>query len=91
MTNTYSGIPGDEISDITKQKIAKDFEARLHSLIVDVSDDTVRQGYDHYCKRMLWPLFHYQIPDSPKTKIYEEQSYRSVSSEALWHKLTVIE
>lgn len=72
------GIPGDEIDTVTKSKIRKDFEERLNSLVVDVSDDTARQGYEHYCKRILWPIFHYQIPDSPKTKIYEEQSYRSV-------------
>lgn len=70
------GIPGDEIDSVTKSRIRKDFENRLSSLVVDVSDDTARQGYEHYCKRILWPIFHYQIPDSPKTKIYEEQSYR---------------
>lgn len=45
------GIPGDEIASATKERIHRDFETRpnIHSLVVDVSDDTARQGYDHYC------------------------------------------
>ena len=69
------GIPTDEIGSQTLLRIQKDFELRLNSLIVDVRDDVVNKGYDHFCKRILWPLFHYQVPDNPRQKIYEEHSW----------------
>ncbi|RAL62949.1 hypothetical protein DID88_004038 [Monilinia fructigena] len=31
--------------------------------------------YTHYCKQILWPVFHYQIPDNPKSKAYEDHSW----------------
>ncbi len=32
--------------------------------------------YSHFCKQILWPVFHYQIPDNPKSKAYEDHSWK---------------
>ncbi|KAK9480765.1 glycosyltransferase family 20-domain-containing protein [Lipomyces japonicus] len=42
---------------------------------VFASDSTVEGHYTHYCKEILWPTFHYQIPDNPKSKAYEDHSW----------------
>src|SRR5699024_7548268 len=31
--------------------------------------------YTHFCKTILWPVFHYQIPDNPKNKAYQDHSW----------------
>lgn len=31
--------------------------------------------YNRYCKQILWPTFHYQIPDNPKFKSWENESW----------------
>ena len=54
-----------------EQKLANEFDA----LMVSPSDGDFDGCYSHYCKTILWPVFHYQIPDHPKSKAYEDHSW----------------
>lgn len=70
------GMPTDALEN-TRQK--QDIEDRLateyDSLTVFCKDGDFDGHYTHYCKQILWPVFHYQIPDNPKNKAYEDHSW----------------
>ncbi|KAK2628299.1 hypothetical protein QTJ16_002945 [Diplocarpon rosae] len=70
------GMPTDALEE-TQQK--QDIEDRLateyDSLTVFCKDSDFDGHYTHYCKQILWPVFHYQIPDNPKSKAYEDHSW----------------
>lgn len=70
------GMPTDALED-TQQK--QDIEDRLateyDSLTVFCKDSDFDGHYTHFCKQILWPVFHYQIPDNPKSKAYEDHSW----------------
>jgi trehalose-6-phosphate synthase len=70
------GMPTDALED-TQQK--QDIEDRLateyDSLTVFCKDGDFDGHYTHFCKQILWPVFHYQIPDNPKSKAYEDHSW----------------
>ncbi|KAH8787917.1 glycosyltransferase family 20 protein [Diaporthe sp. PMI_573] len=71
------GMPTDALEG-TQQK--QDIEDRLatefDSLTVFCSDKDLDNHYSHFCKQILWPVFHYQLPDNPKSKAYEDHSYK---------------
>jgi trehalose-6-phosphate synthase len=70
------GMPTDVLEG-TQQK--EDIESRLateyDSLTVFCKDSDFDGHYTHYSKQILWPVFHYQIPDNPKSKAYEDHSW----------------
>ncbi|THC98692.1 hypothetical protein EYZ11_001826 [Aspergillus tanneri] len=69
------GMPTDALTHYTKAAIAKTLEDQYGSLTVFVSDGDFDGHYTHFCKTILWPVFHYQIPDNPKSKAYEDHSW----------------
>ncbi|EAW11808.1 putative alpha,alpha-trehalose phosphate synthase subunit TPS3 [Aspergillus clavatus NRRL 1] len=69
------GMPTDALSPHTKSAIAERLEDEYGSLTVYVSDGDFDGHYTHFCKTILWPVFHYQIPDNPKSKAYEDHSW----------------
>ena len=69
------GMPTDALEDHTKSEIAERLEDDFDSLTVYVDDKDFDGHYSHYCKQILWPIFHYQIPDNPKSKAYEDHSW----------------
>ncbi|KAF7514100.1 hypothetical protein GJ744_004425 [Endocarpon pusillum] len=70
------GMPTDALEDHVKSGIAEKLEVDFETLNVFVDDKDFDGHYSHYCKTMLWPVFHYQIPDGPKSKAYEEHSWK---------------
>ncbi|KAF2014715.1 glycosyltransferase family 20 protein [Aaosphaeria arxii CBS 175.79] len=70
------GFPTDVLGDKKKEEIESKLEAEHECLTVFVSDTDLDGHYSHYCKTILWPVFHYQIPDHPKSKAYEDHSYQ---------------
>ncbi|KAI1622288.1 alpha,alpha-trehalose-phosphate synthase [Exophiala viscosa] len=69
------GCPIDVLEDHMRENIAEKLENDHESLAVYVSDSDLNGHYEHYCKTILWPVFHYQIPDHPKSKAYEDHSW----------------
>lgn len=69
------GFPTDVLNQRKKAEIYEKLESDHESLTVYVSDSDFDGHYTHYCKTILWPVFHYQIPDHPKSKAYEDHSW----------------
>ncbi|KAL4972179.1 glycosyltransferase family 20-domain-containing protein [Aspergillus desertorum] len=69
------GMPTDALTESTKATISEKLEGEYDCLMVDVSDSDFDGHYTHFCKTILWPVFHYQIPDNPKSKAYEDHSW----------------
>jgi trehalose 6-phosphate synthase complex regulatory subunit len=76
------GFPTDSISDELKEDIGDKLVNEYNSETVFISDKDLDGHYTHYCKTILWPIFHYQVPDHPKSKAYADHSwefYRNVN------------
>jgi len=69
------GMPTDALSAQLKSTIAEKMEDQYEALTVYVDDSDLDGHYEHYCRTILWPVFHYQIPDHPKSKAYEDHSW----------------
>ncbi|KAH3682112.1 hypothetical protein WICPIJ_006915 [Wickerhamomyces pijperi] len=70
------GIPTDELPETTKSKITTELRENFHSESVLPDDITFQGHYKNFCKQILWPTFHYQIPDNPKSKAFEDHSWK---------------
>lgn len=69
------GMPTDALAQNTKDTIAQKLKDEYGSLTVYVNDSDFDGHYTHFCKTILWPVLHYQIPDNPKSKAYEDHSW----------------
>ena len=70
------GMPTDDLSTEIKSSIDEKLEHDFDTMTVFVDDKNMDGHYTHYCKTMLWPVFHYQIPDAPKSKAFEDHSWQ---------------
>lgn len=70
------GFPTDVLGDQTKEDIQDKMNNEYEALTVYVDDGNFDGAYNHYCKTILWPVFHYQIPDNPKSKAYLDHSWK---------------
>lgn len=76
------GFPTDALPESTKEQIHDHLLNEYQSEVIYVSDKDFSGHYTHYCKTILWPIFHYQVPDHPKSKAYADHSwefYRNVN------------
>lgn len=69
------GMPTDTLTKETRQAIETTLRNEHECAPVFVKDGTLEGHYHHYCKQILWPTLHYQIPDNPKSKAYEDHSW----------------
>ncbi|KAF2710412.1 glycosyltransferase family 20 protein [Pleomassaria siparia CBS 279.74] len=69
------GFPTDALNAHKKQEICDKLEAEHDALTVFVSDVDLDGHYVHYCKTILWPVFHYVVPDHPKSKAFLDHSW----------------
>ncbi|EEB06383.1 alpha,alpha-trehalose-phosphate synthase [Schizosaccharomyces japonicus yFS275] len=74
------GVPTDALPQALRERIDKVYQDEHNSKVVYVSDTDFVGHYNHYCKHILWPTFHYQIPDNPKSKAYEDHSWHNYVS-----------
>ncbi|KAH9888296.1 glycosyltransferase family 20 protein [Xylariomycetidae sp. FL2044] len=71
------GMPTDALEDTQqKQDIHDRLATEFNMYPVFCSDKDFDGHYLHFCKQILWPVFHYQIPDNPKSKAYEDHSWK---------------
>ena len=68
-------MPTDALGDERRRDIAEKLDHGYDCLAVYPSDSDFDGHYSHFCKTILWPLFHYQIPDSPRSKAYLDHSW----------------
>ncbi|CCC68184.1 hypothetical protein NCAS_0B01000 [Naumovozyma castellii] len=69
------GIPTDEIPKEISKKITKTLADEYQSTAVITDDITFKGAYKNFCKQILWPTLHYQIPDNPNSKAFEDHSW----------------
>lgn len=71
------GMPTDALIGTQQKQDIEDRLAAEHDMLtVWCSDKDFDGHYVHFCKQILWPFFHYQIPDGPKSKAYEDHSWK---------------
>ena len=71
------GMPTDALDGTQQKQDIEDTLATEHDMLtVFCSDKDFDGHYSHFCKQILWPVFHYQIPDNPKSKAYEDHSWK---------------
>ncbi|KAL2147669.1 hypothetical protein VTI28DRAFT_7021 [Corynascus sepedonium] len=71
------GMPTDALQGTQQLQDIEDRLATEHDMLaVTCSDKDFDGHYSHFCKQILWPVFHYQIPDNPKSKAYEDHSWK---------------
>lgn len=76
------GFPTDELPESVREPIGDHLLNEYNAEVVYVSDKDLDGHYVHFCKTILWPIFHYQVPDHPKSKAYADHSwefYRNVN------------
>lgn len=70
------GMPTDALENTQqKQEIEDKLAMEYDSITVFCKDSDFSGHYTHYSKQILWPVLHYQIPDTPKSKAYEDHSW----------------
>jgi trehalose-phosphatase len=69
------GFPTDTLNEDKKTEIYEKLEEEYNALAVYVNDKDFDGHYAHYCKTILWPVFHYIIPDHPKSKAFLDHSW----------------
>lgn len=74
------GIPTDEIPEDVQSKIAGKLHADYNHESVITDDVTFKGAYKNFCKRILWPTLHYEIPDNPNSKAFEDHSWNYYQS-----------
>lgn len=70
------GMPTDALEGERSVDIHDKLWTEEDMLTVFCSDKDFDGHYSHFCKQILWPVFHYQIPDNPKSKAYEDHSWK---------------
>ncbi|GAV51140.1 hypothetical protein ZYGR_0AD03230 [Zygosaccharomyces rouxii] len=70
-----AGIPTDEIPKDISAKIVEKLEDEYSSSTVIADDVTFKGAYKNFCKQILWPTLHYEIPDNPNSKAFENHSW----------------
>ncbi|KAF4509264.1 hypothetical protein G6O67_005537 [Ophiocordyceps sinensis] len=71
------GMPTDALDGSNQKEAIQDTLATDYDMLtVFCSDKDFDGHYSHFCKQILWPVFHYQIPDNPKSKAYEDHSWK---------------
>ncbi|KAK5988462.1 Trehalose-6-phosphate synthase [Cladobotryum mycophilum] len=71
------GMPTDALEGTQQKQDIEDIMATEHDMLAVFPSDKDFDGhYTHFCKQILWPVFHYQIPDNPKSKAYEDHSWK---------------
>jgi trehalose 6-phosphate synthase/phosphatase len=68
-------MPIDAIPKTVTDDIATELSECYNSEAVFPSDTVYQGHYKSFCKQILWPTLHYQIPDDPKSKAFEDHSW----------------
>lgn len=68
-------IPSDNLPKTVINEISKALSADYRCEAVFPDDLTFQGAYNSFCKQILWPTLHYQIPDDAKSKAFEDHSW----------------
>lgn len=68
-------MPSDVVPKHVIDDIAQTLRDEYNNEAVLPNDLTFQGHYQSFCKQILWPTLHYQIPDDPKSKAFEDHSW----------------
>ena len=68
-------MPSDCVPRSVIENIGKTLQKDYNCESVFPSDLTFLGHYKSFCKQVLWPTLHYEIPDNPKSKAFEDHSW----------------
>lgn len=69
-------IPSNIVPENIKCDISNELAANYNSNVIFLDDEVFQGHYQSFCKQILWPIFHYQIPDNPKSNAFENHSWK---------------
>lgn len=69
------GHPTDALDEDTKTQIREKLTNDFDEEVVYMTDQDFAGHYTNFCKVVLWPLFHYQVPDDVNSKAYTDRSF----------------
>lgn len=69
-------IPSNVIPDNIKNDISATLKSDYNSNAIFLDDEVFEGHYQSFCKQILWPIFHYQIPDNPKSNAFENHCWK---------------
>ncbi|KAG0010624.1 hypothetical protein BGZ80_001307 [Entomortierella chlamydospora] len=70
------GMATDTLTDRTRGDIRAELALNHNSIPVFVHDQDFEGHYHQFCKQVLWPIFHYVLPDNLRGKGYEDRSWK---------------
>ncbi|KAF9113273.1 hypothetical protein BGX27_001918 [Mortierella sp. AM989] len=70
------GMATDTLPDRTRGDIKAELALNHGSIPVFVNDLDFEGHYHQFCKQILWPIFHYVLPDNLRSKGYEDGSWK---------------
>lgn len=70
------GLATDELSSDVKEAIYDKLKKDYSSIAIFPDDFTFQGHYRNFCKQILWPTLHYQVPDDAKLKAFEDHSWQ---------------
>ncbi|KAI1314892.1 hypothetical protein EDD11_001615 [Mortierella claussenii] len=70
------GMATDTLPDRTRGDIKTELALNHSSIPVFVNDMDFEGHYHQFCKQILWPIFHYVLPDNLRSKGYEDGSWK---------------
>ncbi|KAG0051625.1 hypothetical protein BGZ83_003502 [Gryganskiella cystojenkinii] len=70
------GMATDTLPDRTRGDIKAELALNHSSIPVFVNDLDFEGHYHQFCKQILWPIFHYVLPDNLRSKGYEDGSWK---------------
>lgn len=68
-------IPSSVVPSNVKADISSELSSNYNSNVIFLEDEVFQGHYQSFCKQILWPIFHYQIPDNPKSNAFENHSW----------------
>ncbi|KAH6579313.1 hypothetical protein BASA61_010338 [Batrachochytrium salamandrivorans] len=71
------GVNTDNASALQLDVLKNRFIREHASRPVFVRQDELDGHYNQFCKQVLWKPFHYQLPDYPKLRGYEESAWQN--------------
>lgn len=69
------GMPTDELPPSMKRNVSKSLRS-FNCHVAYVTDCAIEGHYDNYCKELIWPILHCQVPVIPLSKKYEDHTWQ---------------
>ncbi|KAK9763176.1 Trehalose-6-P synthase/phosphatase complex subunit [Basidiobolus ranarum] len=66
----------EDLSERNRNAIKEELKDKHDCLPVFLSDAEMDGHYNKFCKQVLWPMFHYILPEYPQSLGYEDEAWQ---------------